>query len=195
MALFKIEKGLAANLAANRPNANEGWAYFTTDDGKFYIDIAGDGTNSYPVMSNGQPTGRRVCLNAATADKVANKLIIKINDTNASSEGLNKFSYDGSNYTSHGSTADVNITLLVDDGIGISTPAQGSVLLTNTGVTSITFNNTNSSTGTVDITGTKLFGSTAIGGPSIPVYWTGTTFAATTGIQGSSTMTIRRWTT
>ena len=40
MALFKIEKGLAANLATNRPNSVEGYCYFTSDDGKFYIDIA-----------------------------------------------------------------------------------------------------------------------------------------------------------
>ena len=28
MALFKIEKGLAANLTKNRPNAVEGYCYF-----------------------------------------------------------------------------------------------------------------------------------------------------------------------
>ena len=39
MALFKIEKGLAADLLKNRPNTTEGWCYFTVDDGKFYIDI------------------------------------------------------------------------------------------------------------------------------------------------------------
>ena len=58
MALFKIEKGLASNLATARPNTNEGWCYFTTDDGKFYIDIA-TGTD---LAQN------RVCLNAAQAD-------------------------------------------------------------------------------------------------------------------------------
>lgn len=62
MALFKIEKGLAANLETNRPYAKEGYAYFTTDDGKLYIDIQGDGTT--PAR-----TGKdRICLNAANAD-------------------------------------------------------------------------------------------------------------------------------
>lgn len=72
MALFKIEKGLAANLALNRPKANEGWAYFTTDDGKFYIDIAGDGTQDAVVGTN------RICLNSAKADiaVAANKLTV-----------------------------------------------------------------------------------------------------------------------
>ena len=57
MALFKIEKGLAASLATARPTTNEGWCYFTTDDGKFYIDTA-----------TGSDLTKRVCLNAAKAD-------------------------------------------------------------------------------------------------------------------------------
>lgn len=37
MALFKIYRGLAQNLPAE---LHDGYAYFTTDDGKFYIDTA-----------------------------------------------------------------------------------------------------------------------------------------------------------
>lgn len=55
MALFKISKGLKANLPTKY---NEGWCYFTTDDGKFYIDTAGTGGT----------TGTRVVLNASKAD-------------------------------------------------------------------------------------------------------------------------------
>ena len=56
MALFKIEKGLAANLKTNRPQAVEGYCYFTSDDGKFYIDIA-SGTAKTPADNNGSLTG------------------------------------------------------------------------------------------------------------------------------------------
>ena len=63
MALFKIEKGLATNLLANRPNAVEGYCYFTTDDGKFYIDTK---TGS---LTGSNPTGTRVALNANYASK------------------------------------------------------------------------------------------------------------------------------
>ena len=52
MALFKISKGLSQNLPSKKV---AGYCYFTTDDGKFYIDT----TDS-----------KRVCLNAATADKL-----------------------------------------------------------------------------------------------------------------------------
>ena len=52
MALFKISKGVKANLPSTY---NEGYCYFTTDDGKFYIDT----TNT---------AAGRVLLNAGTAD-------------------------------------------------------------------------------------------------------------------------------
>jgi len=42
LALFKIKRGNSSNLAEQK--AHEGYAYFTPDDGKFYIDIAGDGS-------------------------------------------------------------------------------------------------------------------------------------------------------
>ena len=64
MALFKIEKGLATNLLANRPNAVEGYCYFTTDDGKFYIDTK---TGS---LTGSNPTGTRVALNANYSSKL-----------------------------------------------------------------------------------------------------------------------------
>ena len=64
MALFKIEKGLATNLLVNRPNAVEGYCYFTTDDGKFYIDTK---TGS---LTGSNPTGTRVALNADYSSKL-----------------------------------------------------------------------------------------------------------------------------
>ena len=63
MALFKINKGLAENLAKNMPYAKEGFAYFTKDDGKFYIDIDGDGTTTKAEINV-----NRIPLNAAKAD-------------------------------------------------------------------------------------------------------------------------------
>ena len=66
MALFKINKGLASNLAKNMPYAKEGFAYFTKDDGKFYIDIEGDGTTTKAVVDV-----NRIPLNAAKADVAA----------------------------------------------------------------------------------------------------------------------------
>ena len=64
MALFKISKGLSTNLMTNVPNAKEGFAYFTTDDGKFYIDIEGDGSNNTPAVIG----NNRIPLNAYTSD-------------------------------------------------------------------------------------------------------------------------------
>lgn len=64
MALFKISKGLSINLMTNVPNAKEGFAYFTTDDGKFYIDIDGDGSSNTPAAIG----NNRIPLNAYTSD-------------------------------------------------------------------------------------------------------------------------------
>ena len=64
MALFKINKGLAENLAKNMPYAKEGFAYFTSDDGKFYIDIDGDGTSTTKAIIG----ENRIPLNAYSSD-------------------------------------------------------------------------------------------------------------------------------
>lgn len=71
MALFKIEKGLAANLATNRPNSVEGYCYFTSDDGKFYIDIA-NGTAITPAENGGKLVGAtRMPINSYLSDWAA----------------------------------------------------------------------------------------------------------------------------
>lgn len=64
MALFKVSKGLAKNLITNVPNAKEGFAYFTSDDGKFYIDISGDGTSATKAVIG----TNRIPLNAYSSD-------------------------------------------------------------------------------------------------------------------------------
>lgn len=64
MALFKISKGLSKNLMTNVPYAKEGFAYFTSDDGKFYIDINGDGTNASPAVIG----ENRIPLSALSTD-------------------------------------------------------------------------------------------------------------------------------
>ena len=77
MALFKISKGLAANLPTTY---KEGYCYFTTDDGKFYIDTA-----------DGAASGR-ICLNAAAADKLTTARTIGLGTAVTSTA----ISFDGS---------------------------------------------------------------------------------------------------
>jgi hypothetical protein len=64
MALFKIFKGESASLSESDQSkyATEGYAYFTTDEGKLYIDIASDLANPAIIGQN------RICLNANKAD-------------------------------------------------------------------------------------------------------------------------------
>lgn len=64
MALFKIERGTAENLMSNRPTIKDGFAYFTTDDGKFYIDVGTDNQNAIVGKStSAKPGVNRVCIN------------------------------------------------------------------------------------------------------------------------------------
>lgn len=64
MALFKILKGQSANLPDVK--ATEGYAYFTPDDGKFYIDVA---TADKAVIGNNKgeivdgKEVNRICIN------------------------------------------------------------------------------------------------------------------------------------
>lgn len=96
MALFKISKGTASELLTgnNSRYAREGSAWFTTDDGKFYIDVSGDGQTTSAVIGT-----NRIPLNAAQADeaaKVTNSLTIKFGSSSASTENTNLFTYNGS---------------------------------------------------------------------------------------------------
>lgn len=61
MALFKILKGSSTRLPTVSPT--EGYAYFTPDDGKFYIDIK---TESQAIVGNSQSEKEgvnRICIN------------------------------------------------------------------------------------------------------------------------------------
>ena len=68
MALFKILKGSSEGL--KKLKATEGYAYFTPDDGKFYIDIGTTSTPQQVIVGNnseeqiveGQEVNR-ICIN------------------------------------------------------------------------------------------------------------------------------------
>jgi hypothetical protein len=84
LALFKILKGASGDLgtSTNSKHAIEGYCYFTPDNGKFYIDIAGKaGDNVTPVIGT-----NRIPLNAEVADKLRDAPVItyvtKDGDTN-----------------------------------------------------------------------------------------------------------------
>ena len=68
MALFKILKGSSADFGNTdkTKGPHEGWAYFTEDDGKFYIDIA-DGETAYVGNNSNEKIGdksvNRICIN------------------------------------------------------------------------------------------------------------------------------------
>lgn len=89
MALFKTFKGLSSSLMTNKPNAVEGYAYFTTDDGKFYIDIATSetaeiGTNRIPLSAD---FANRIPYAINTQNSTIYNKIISTNDPFELKEG------------------------------------------------------------------------------------------------------------
>lgn len=63
MALFKILQGSAEGL--KNLKATEGYAYFTPDDGKFYIDIESTDTAAEVVVGETSAEGvSRICINS-----------------------------------------------------------------------------------------------------------------------------------
>lgn len=75
MALFKIFKGKANALGAEGNTTaltKEGYAYFTPDDGKFYIDVGPD--NQVPVIGN--RVGELVSVPGYDEPQQANRICI-----------------------------------------------------------------------------------------------------------------------
>ena len=64
MALFKILRGAKSNLGASNnltAKTTDGYAYFTPEDGRFYIDIEDDKT---PQIGNSSAdNSNRICIN------------------------------------------------------------------------------------------------------------------------------------
>ena len=81
MALFKISKGLAASLPSSH---TEGYCYFTTDDGKFYVDISDE---------------VRVCLNAYKADYAKNGVFYGTSSSSSTTQVKSVTLTDGEGFT------------------------------------------------------------------------------------------------
>lgn len=77
MALFKIARGVAVAL----PNKiTDGYAYFTTDDGKFYIDAGTSRTAINPTIDYTSNTGN---------NQIKNKPVQVIHSTDADGDVYN----------------------------------------------------------------------------------------------------------
>lgn len=75
MALFKILQGNSEDL--KNLKATEGYAYFTPDDGKFYIDVDTTATAAEVVVGESSANGvNRICINTGKAGGGAQSIII-----------------------------------------------------------------------------------------------------------------------
>ena len=100
MALFKVLRGPSANLSS-QPFV-DGYAYFTPDDGRFYIDVQSDTPPGY-YISSGVVDGKniyRIEIESGTmAELYASSAIITMSDnTNTMNISTSVANGDGVNY-------------------------------------------------------------------------------------------------
>lgn len=89
MALFKILRGTANKIMSgeNTTQIHDGWAYFSTDDGKFYIDVDSNPNDQQsdktPVIGNyvGEPIFQGTDLGTKPANRICiNQKLFTYND-------------------------------------------------------------------------------------------------------------------
>lgn len=83
MALFKIFRGNSNNL--DSVNFHDGYAYFTHDDEKFYIDSEVDGEQKRSLINKGSTAVEATLTSSAWASK---KQTVQISGLKAASNGM-----------------------------------------------------------------------------------------------------------
>lgn len=71
MALFKILKGDSSRISTDKTQFHDGWAYFTPDDGGFYIDASHDGKNDRIRVNPTEAETAKTLKEARTIDGVS----------------------------------------------------------------------------------------------------------------------------
>ena len=113
MALFKILRGCSENLGGDNSTrkTKDGYAYFTPDDGKFYIDIAEGKT---PIVGHSAAEGaNRICINdggfmdglilncgTASGWKKTELIYLDFGDASSSDDDINIIYYDSGDSSS-----------------------------------------------------------------------------------------------
>lgn len=94
MALFKILRGSSGDL--NNQALHDGYAYFTPDDGRFYIDVqlASAPANSSIIKKSGTVNGQTIYRIEVERDAIE-QAIENLQDLTLTA-GTNNFVYDGS---------------------------------------------------------------------------------------------------
>ena len=141
MALFKISKGNSENLPSKETSWGNGYAWFTQDDGKFYIDYY-DGDDSITPLDVTKKIRQPLNAYKADRDKLGNQLdtyyahSLTLDDTN---HRLVLKAY-GTTVLSNVNTAEVSTSALgIDDS-----PTPGSInLVTSDGISTALSNKQN----------------------------------------------------
>lgn len=125
--LFRILEGDSSRISTDITPFHKGWCYFTTDDGKFYIDSENNGTQ------------KRVCINPnsdkyvklfAASDWVDGELTIPASEHNMVLSDGNVvyiiYSMDGTKFTTQSlCVMDTEVSVTSNKSVVLSYPGTG----------------------------------------------------------------------
>jgi len=173
MALFKIFKGSKDNLGVTggTDKVYDGYAYFTPDNGKFYIDVVPEGQDGDPV----NPGINRIPLSADKADKDDLGNIIKnayAASLNLAGHTLKLMAKDGTTVLTTITLPDNNTTYTIATGDANGqikvTPSSGNAYNVNVkGLGSNAFNSTDFLPRNSELLTTNPFAPNILKGPYI----------------------------
>ena len=125
--LFKPMRGNSARISTNVTPFHDGWAYFTVDDGKFYIDAVDDNNSE-----------KRTCINPdsafvktfSAANWSGGKITIPVSEHKLPLKngcvGSKLFALVGGAYTSQVfAVMDTEVSVSADKSVVLSAPGQG----------------------------------------------------------------------
>ena len=161
MALFKVLRGTAATIAPDsvtKPPFNDGYAYFTPDDGRFYIDVQLDKAPTYYYDSgvvNGKTIYRIEIESQTWQELITTKSYVGHHHRVSDIDDFHDTTYTvdiDSGLSMDGTEIAINNVPVSKGGTGQSTLASGQVLVGNgtSPVTTRPIDNTNG--GTADST-------------------------------------------
>ena len=140
MALFKVLRGTAATIAPDsvtKPPFNDGYAYFTPDDGRFYIDVQLDAPPTYYYDSgvvNGKTIYRIEIESQTWQDLITTKSYVGHHHRVSDIDDFHDTTYTvdtDSGLSMDGTEIAINNVPVSKGGTGQSTLASGQVLIGN----------------------------------------------------------------
>lgn len=88
MSLFKVLKGDSSRISLETTPFHDGWCYFTSDDGGFYIDSEDNGIQKRTRINSGGAKSETVLCILSANKWSNNKQVVNVNGLGAEQNGI-----------------------------------------------------------------------------------------------------------